>query len=648
MSSIQILASQVANQIAAGEVVEGPSSVVKELVENSIDAKATRISVEINNQLRDIRVADDGIAMSLEDLRLAFKRHATSKISAIEDLYSLGTNGFRGEALASIASVSKLTCITRRSEDKLANKLYMEGDREDYSSAGASLGTSVQVSELFFNTPVRLKFLKSHNRERNDLTDLMRAFALAHPRIAFSLEIDSKILLETKPYMLGSSVSESDILKHTLIDIFGTHIQEHLVPLDLQRGEARVRGWLTDLSFSRSDRRAIFTFLNHRILRCPVLRSAIDAAYKPYLVAGKYPLVVLDLELPRSEVDVNVHPNKREVKYKNTNQIYTLVADAVNSAIANATYSRNHSRQIDFAQHETRSVSEQIPLLEDVARVDLLANSQATSPHRQTTGFALSANGDEGTISEYIEPTITRQAPQRKFISRLGAVDISLLETSEQTSKISSQGNKTNFEIVAKADSTGAAVLCRGDFIGENWIKDLYLEFIEKIAQEVLSQHLESSPRIQSQRSRPSAKPSKSVLKQVWERDHYSCVYCRKPLLDPDLVKIAKSKASGPELYRTYVNAKAQQITVNIFDEHSATYDHLLPASQQPELNLDSRNLLTACMNCNSLKSDSLATQTWIEKANQNKGFNAWAVYNADKPLVMAGLALLGPLEIST
>jgi DNA mismatch repair protein MutL len=670
--AIQILPEQVANQIAAGEVVEGPSSVVKELVENSIDAGATRISVDINNQLRDIRVADDGSGMSAEDLKLAFKAHATSKIFTLSDLYSLITNGFRGEALASIASVSKLTCITKRAEDKQASKLYLESGIEELSTAGASTGTSIEISELFFNTPVRMKFLKSSSRERNEIIDIMRAFALARPEIAFTLKIDNKVQVETKPYLLRhpeqvqrhpeqaqrhpERSEGSPNGKSTLVDIFGKELESQLLPLSLERGDIHVSGFISSTSYYRSDRRGIFTLLNNRVIRCPVLRSSVDAVYKQYHQPGRHPVVLLRVDMPAADVDVNVHPNKREVKYKNSNQVYTAVGDAIAKALADASYASAGTRQISLGQYELchpeRSEGSQNGALEfDSAKTSLMAPfcspSRSEGSFGNGAGILRYAQNDSpehsfSTLSapqdfdSYSEPRTT--SPSRSFISRLGAVDISIVDTINHKTLVSTQGNKTTFEIVATANSK--TVICRGDFVGENWLKDKYLKFVYELAYEVLESEANKTGTI-STRSRPARNPAKSVLEQLWARDNYTCVYCCKILLHPNTASKAKSECTDSNAFRKYINAQGEEATVNVFDEHTATYDHVLPASKYAELNIDDRNLVTACLECNKQKSDSLATNTWLEKAAANQDYNAWAEINEKNPLVLAGVKFI-------
>ncbi len=642
--AIQLLSEQVANQIAAGEVVEGPSSVVKELVENSIDAGASRVSVEISNQLRNIRVADDGAGMSGADLSLAFKRHATSKICNIDDLYRLVTNGFRGEALASIASVSKVTCITKRADDKQATKLYLESGIEELGSAGASTGTSIEVAELFFNTPVRMKFLKSSKREHNEIVDIMRAFALARPETAFTLKIDNKLQLETKPYLRlqprVQNTSDSETGKQTLIDIFGNPLDSKLVPLSLERGDIHISGYVTSSDYSRSDRRGIYTLLNNRVIRCPVLRSAIDAVYKQYLAAGKYPVVLLRVDIPAADVDVNVHPNKREVKYKNSNTIYTAVGDAIAKALAQAVYASVGIKQISLGQHE-------------------LAEQQQLNRHeRNSTGHCEdSKNEPDGSFLRlqprvqdlsYVNPTPaldfdtyteprTTSTHSRKFISRLGAIDISEIADDQRKTNISSQGNKTSFEIVT---SDGLrAVICRGDFVGDNWLKDKYLEFVQGLAIEILEREPKTTS-TQAIRSRPSRNPSRSILKQLWARDNYTCVYCAKILLDPDTASAAKSKSHDRKAFRSYLNNRGEMVTINIFDEHAATYDHVLPASKYAELNLELDNLVTSCPACNKQKSDSLATNTWTSVARRS---NAWAEVTTENPLRIVDQKFIKP-----
>lgn len=586
--AITILPEHIANQIAAGEVVEGPSSIIKELVENSIDAAASKIDIEISKQLLKVEVIDNGKGMSREDLELAFKRHATSKIKSIEDLYTLSTNGFRGEALASIAAVSRLTCISKRKEDKHASKVYIENGSQELSQTGAATGTKIIVDDLFFNTPARLKFLKSDNKERNLIIDLVRGLALANPALAFSLTIEGKNILKT---------SGSSNLKICLGEIFSETICDSLLELKMERNGLKITGYTSQIHITRSDKRGIFTIVNGRLVSCYILRSALEAVYKDLLSQGKSPIAVIELELDKADVDVNVHPNKKELKYKDANKIYTLVGDATAKALADQRYQSNDSFQPSFQEYQAVSqprfeLEDSNPKTEISPKVSYREHFSYQAP---ISSFKLSSN-------------------ERKFVSRFGSVDISISPSQGLETVIDSQGNKTSFEIISKDEKQ--AVIVKGDFIGENWLKDKYLEFLYSLAADILERNklVTNFKKAESKTlSRPSSKPKLSQLEEIWQRDNYSCVYCAKPLLHPEIVKESLVKCHDPKE----------------LNKHLASYDHHQPASRAPELNQDPRNLFACCQECNIKKSDSLATKTWAPGM-----YNSWE----DVPLVIAGI----------
>jgi DNA mismatch repair ATPase MutL len=447
--------------------------------------------------------------------------------------------------------------------------------------------------------------------------------------------------------------------KSTLVDIFGKELESQLLSLGLERGEIKISGFISSTTYYRSDRRGIFTLLNNRVIRCPVLRSSVDAVYKQYHQPGRHPIVLLRVDMPAADVDVNVHPNKREVKYKNSNAVYTAVGDAIAKALADASYATAGTKQINFASHELQLVEQgalslahpklqchpersegplnhSIEILRD-AQNDITVSARNDRPERAFS--TLSAPQDFET---YSEPRTT--SPSRSFISRLGAVDISIVDTINHKTLVSTQGNKTTFEIVATANSK--TVICRGDFVGENWLKDKYLKFVYERAYEVLESEANKTGTA-TNRSRPARNPAKSVLEQLWARDNYTCIYCRKILLHPNTASKAKSECTDPSAFRKYINAQGEELTVNVFDEHTATYDHVLPASKYAELNIDDRNLITACIECNKQKSDSLATNTWLEKAAANQDYNAWAGISEKNPLVIAGIKFTQALTIT-
>ncbi len=328
MKRIQQLSKNIINQIAAGEVIERPASVVKELVENSIDAGATRISIDVTNECRNIRVADNGSGIHPDDIVLAFSKHATSKIASGEDLYNIHTLGFRGEALASIISISKVTCTTRTKDFDYGTKVVCENSEVEHSQTGCAVGTIMQISDLFYNLPVRLKFLKSEKTEFSYISDLVTAIALSNPNVAIELKNNSKTIVKTD----GIGGVEGVIKNLFSRDLF-SHLNK--VEKDDKLANISINGYVSTPDFTRSSKKDYHIFVNGRTVKCPIFIKAIDMAYKNTLPNGKYPFVVLELSVPAEDIDINVHPTKREVKYKNPNQIFNFIMSSVNYGISN-------------------------------------------------------------------------------------------------------------------------------------------------------------------------------------------------------------------------------------------------------------------------------------------------------------------------
>lgn len=328
MARIKQLSKHLINQIAAGEVIERPASVVKELVENSIDAGATKISVEINNDCRDIRVADNGSGIHPDDIMLAFSKHATSKIATDEDLFDIHTMGFRGEALSSIISISKLTCTTRTAEFDTGLKVKCENSEVKSAQTGCAVGTIMEIKDLFYNLPARLKFLKSSNTEFSYIQELVQSIALAHPQCSLELKKNGKQMLKT---------SGQNNLLQTIKEVYSADVVAKLkeVLKTDQLSNLKISGYVSTPDYTRSSKKSYHIYINSRTVKCPVFQKAIDTAYKSLIANGKYPFVVLNLEIPPSDVDVNVHPTKKEVRYKNTNQIFNFIYTSIQAGLAN-------------------------------------------------------------------------------------------------------------------------------------------------------------------------------------------------------------------------------------------------------------------------------------------------------------------------
>ena len=327
MKRIQQLSRHLINQIAAGEVIERPASVIKELVENSIDAGADRIEVEVSKDSLTLRVSDNGSGIHPDDIELAFSNHATSKISNSEDLFDIQTMGFRGEALASIISVAKVTCTTRTKEFETGTSVHCEESNIKATPAACAVGTTMEVRDLFYNTPVRQKFLKSEKVELAYISEILQSIAIANPSVAITLVCDGKTPLKT---------SGSGDLLCVLTEIYSNSIAGELKKINKrdELSKLHATGFCSTPEFTRSTKKSIYVFVNNRVVKCPVILKAIDTAYKNLLPAGKYPFVCLNLSVLVKDVDVNVHPTKKEVRYQNPNQIFNFVYSSVLDALS--------------------------------------------------------------------------------------------------------------------------------------------------------------------------------------------------------------------------------------------------------------------------------------------------------------------------
>lgn len=330
MAKIHVLDEHIANQIAAGEVVERPASVVKELVENAIDAGATRIEVIIEEGgLQSIRVKDNGSGIEPEDCETAFYRHATSKITSGRDLFKITSLGFRGEALPSIAAVSKVTLLTACSDDGKGRRLIIEGGRLiQNEDAPAPKGTDLTVGEIFYNTPARLKYMKSIQTELGHISDVMYRTALAHPDIAITLQHNGNPLLRT----LGNG----DLLQ-VIAAVYGTSAAKAMLAVSAEDPDYRIDGYISRPEWTRSNRNAVTTIVGGRHIRSHGLNQAILRAYHTLLPINRYPLIVLNLQMHPSLVDVNVHPSKMEVRFSKEPELYALVEREIRRALMGET-----------------------------------------------------------------------------------------------------------------------------------------------------------------------------------------------------------------------------------------------------------------------------------------------------------------------
>lgn len=322
---INLLSPKIYNRISAGEVVEKPASIVKELVENSLDAGATKIKVEIyDGGIREITVTDDGCGIEKEDLPLAFLPHATSKISDVDDLDGIMTLGFRGEALASICAVSmvKLSTLSKGAETGYLIEAN-GGDIGKISEVARVAGTTISVRNLFYNTPVRAKFLRKPKTEEGEITHLIEKFMLARPDVSFEYIVDDKQIYKTT----------SSSLKDVIYLIYGREVYENLLTLNLKMDDVEVSGYISAPKLSKPNRTAQTLFVNGRYVENYQVSACIQGAYSSFLMKGRFPIYVINLKIPFEKVDVNVHPNKKEVKFEENSKVFMAIRRAVESAL---------------------------------------------------------------------------------------------------------------------------------------------------------------------------------------------------------------------------------------------------------------------------------------------------------------------------
>jgi DNA mismatch repair protein MutL len=338
---IQLLPDAVANQIAAGEVVQRPASAVKELIENAIDAGADKIQLILKDAGKSlIQVIDNGCGMSLTDARMCFERHATSKIRKAEDLFAIRTMGFRGEAMASIAAIAQVELKTRRHEDELGTCILIEGSEVvSQEACSANTGTSISIKNLFYNTPARRNFLKSNPVEMRHIIDEFQRVALANPQVFFTMHHDGQ-----EVYHLPSAA-----LKQRIVHLFGNNYNQRLVPVEEETTIINLRGFVGKPEFARKTRGEQFFFVNNRFIRDAYLNHAVLTAFQELLPDETFPLYVLFIDIDPGKIDINVHPTKTEIKYQDEKSIYAIIRSAVKRSLGKY----NITPTLDFDQENS-------------------------------------------------------------------------------------------------------------------------------------------------------------------------------------------------------------------------------------------------------------------------------------------------------
>ena len=424
MGNIVLLDELTINKIAAGEVVDRPASIVKELIENAIDAKATNINIEIKNGgIKYIKITDNGVGFASDDVELAFERHATSKIRKEEDLSAITSMGFRGEALASISAISKVTLTTKNINENIGTKVQVEaGDIVSKEEVAANTGTIIEIRDVFYNVPARFKFLKKDYTEAGYIEDVVIRIALSNPNVSFKYINNGKVIIST---------SGNGDLKATIYDIFGKEIYNNVIELNYEYEQIKISGMIGLPPISRSTRMHQFKYINSRYIKDKTLNSAIDKACEQKYAINKFPFIVLNVSLNPSHIDVNVHPAKLEVKFDDEAKVFDAVYYGIKSAL------ENHNKETSpFTNIKHSQNVENVDKINQISK-DLLNNGVIKSDDTGIKKF------DFGKVTTNAVNNIQEtQKEEDKYI-----VDSTLVkEDNEKTVNIENIENKENKE----------------------------------------------------------------------------------------------------------------------------------------------------------------------------------------------------------
>ena len=415
MPKINVLPKSVAELIAAGEVVERPSSAVKEMIENSIDAGATAITVEIRNGgIRYIRITDNGCGIHKEDVRTAFISHATSKISKGEDLDAIFTLGFRGEALPSIAAVSRLSMLSKAADEETGTCIEIHGGEEvSFDDAGCPDGTTVVVRDLFFNTPARMKFLKKDATEGTYVSDVVSKAAISHPEVKFTLIKDGKQTLSTPG---------NGLLLSAVFSVFGKDVSDTLIPVEYEYNQIKVHGFISRPLNNRPNRNLQYFYVNGRYVRVPVASAALDEAYKNSIMVGKFPVCFLFVDIPAGKVDVNVHPAKTEIRFSEDTRIFEAVFYAARSSLNKGDTVRPEVSLRDKRDVTARKIPEAVQMrFSEISQ----QSPQINAVSSEVTAPVISSERKEASAASAIfpkkeaAPVVTSAIPEKKAPSEI-------------------------------------------------------------------------------------------------------------------------------------------------------------------------------------------------------------------------------------
>ena len=463
MPNIHVLDQNTINKIAAGEVIERPASVVKELLENAIDAKATAVTVEIREGgISFIRVTDNGCGIEKEEIPLAFLRHSTSKIQSVEDLFTVSSLGFRGEALSSIAAVGQVELITKTSRSLTGNRYQIEGGQErGMEEIGAPDGTTFIVRNLFYNTPVRRKFLKTPMTEGAHVADLVEKIALSHPEISIRFIQNNQNKLHT---------SGNHNLKDIIYTVYGREITANLIPVSVTGEAFRVEGFIGKPVIARSNRNFENYYINGRYIKSNIINKAIEEAYKPFMMQHKYPFTMLHFKIEPEFLDVNVHPTKMELRFQNGENVFRMVRDTVAEALRH----KELIPKVELVEEERarKSVPEKrIPIPEPFEQNRMMQKRAEQSEQRRQQDSAglfdtkrLAAGGADDFVlrempEEYRMKTRPGEQPALKATSQIRSERTGLLRTEQRVEALQREEElKNSQEVERAADGNGYRV----------------------------------------------------------------------------------------------------------------------------------------------------------------------------------------------
>jgi DNA mismatch repair protein MutL len=632
MGIIKELSEELIKQIAAGEVVERPASVVKELVENSIDANAKKIEINIERGGKNIKISDDGDGIDPEDIPLLFKRHATSKLKSFEDLWDINSLGFRGEALASVSSISKVNCKSKHKDLEVGFETDVEEGKINKKPSSISKGTVFEIKDLFYNVPAREKFLKADQTELDHISDIVFSLALSHPEVSFNLLSNKNNILKT---------NGSGDLKEAMYELLGNDLRNNLIQVSSKNHFVTLNGFISALEIYRSNKKSIFTFINGRSVKCPLLSKAINSAFEGLIPPGKYPVVILNLTFKPRFVDVNVHPSKKEVRYTHPNDVYSLVLRTIQDSVSDYYKEVYKEKSVYGLQANGTTGRQDYRQTEQQDSLSLQSYTNAAFEfYKDESGSQenLERRPDGASVLGEIAP------PGNQNIFSVNTLKCSVTYSDKPIANITRIGNKSIFE-VGTIFENDLQIVFSGEIIGD---QDYQKEFFNSLAElsskvykfqsaektiqgKIINSEYDEDDVGMGLKPIQRKKPPLVTLQKVWDRDNWSCVYCEKQLLDPEIAKEAiKSSKDG---FTTYINEEGKEVTIHIIREHIATYDHYLPASKLPQFNFDIENLYASCPSCNMKKSDSMDIKSWVPEIKNN-----WK-----NPLEIAGMVFETP-----